>query len=98
MDDLLSDLLRLPHGTDLHDHPLVAEGSLILQVRAQGGKGGGVVRRMRGGKVQGGGVEEARREGKGRGQGGYWDRCVHSISTAFGGAGGAGGATGERGD
>lgn len=27
-------MLRLPPGTDLHDHPLVADGSLILQSKA----------------------------------------------------------------
>jgi putative methyltransferase len=32
VDDLLPDLLVFPAGTDLHDHPLVTEGVLILQV------------------------------------------------------------------
>lgn len=31
VDPLLPDLLRFPPGTDLHDHPLVEEGTLILQ-------------------------------------------------------------------
>lgn len=33
VDQLLPDLLLFPAGSDLHDHPLVANGSLILQVR-----------------------------------------------------------------
>ncbi|KAL4452334.1 hypothetical protein ABPG75_007996 [Micractinium tetrahymenae] len=33
-DDLLPDLLAFPPGTDLHDHPLVATGALILQSKA----------------------------------------------------------------
>ncbi|OIV97697.1 hypothetical protein TanjilG_12454 [Lupinus angustifolius] len=33
-DDLLSDLLILPPGTDLHDHPLVKNGSIFLQGKA----------------------------------------------------------------
>ncbi|CAL0305759.1 unnamed protein product [Lupinus luteus] len=33
-DDLLSDLLVLPPGTDLHDHPLVKNGSIFLQGKA----------------------------------------------------------------
>lgn len=33
IDDLLPDLLVFPPGTDLHDHPLVEQGVLILQVR-----------------------------------------------------------------
>lgn len=37
VDGLLPDLLVFPPGTDLHDHPLVEEGVLILQV------GGGAV-------------------------------------------------------
>jgi putative methyltransferase len=32
VDDLLPDLLVFPPGTDLHDHPMVAAGELILQV------------------------------------------------------------------
>jgi putative methyltransferase len=32
VDDLLPDLLVFPAGTDLHDHALVTEGVLILQV------------------------------------------------------------------
>jgi hypothetical protein len=35
-DELLPDLLVFPPGTDLHDHPLVTEGVLILQVRVLG--------------------------------------------------------------
>ena len=31
-DSLLSDVLSFPAGTDLHDHPLVKEGCVILQV------------------------------------------------------------------
>ena len=31
-DDLLPDVLNFPAGTALHDHPLVADRSLILQV------------------------------------------------------------------
>ena len=31
-DDLLADVLIFPTGTDLHAHPLVANGSLVLQV------------------------------------------------------------------
>jgi len=33
VDDLLPDVLQFPAGTDLHDHPLVADGRLILQAR-----------------------------------------------------------------
>ncbi|XP_057432245.1 25S rRNA (cytosine-C(5))-methyltransferase NSUN5 [Lotus japonicus] len=33
-DDLLPDLLILPPGTDLHDHPLVKNGSVFLQGKA----------------------------------------------------------------
>ena len=33
VDQLLPDLLLFPAGSDLHDHPLVANGSLVLQVR-----------------------------------------------------------------
>lgn len=33
-DDLLHDLLILPPGTDLHDHPLVKDGSIFLQGKA----------------------------------------------------------------
>ncbi|GLJ31103.1 hypothetical protein SUGI_0622630 [Cryptomeria japonica] len=33
-DDLISDLLVLPAGTDLHDHPLVLNGNLFLQGKA----------------------------------------------------------------
>jgi len=33
LDDLLPDVLQFPAGTDLHDHPLVADGRLILQAR-----------------------------------------------------------------
>ncbi|PNX75890.1 methyltransferase NSUN5-like protein, partial [Trifolium pratense] len=33
-DDLLPDLLILPPGTDLHDHPLVKNGSIFLQGKA----------------------------------------------------------------
>jgi hypothetical protein len=36
VDELLPDLLVFPPGTDLHDHPLVTEGVLILQVRVSG--------------------------------------------------------------
>ncbi len=32
-DPHLSDLLALPPGTDLHDHPLVEQGVVVLQVR-----------------------------------------------------------------
>jgi putative methyltransferase len=32
VDDLLPNLLVFPAGTDLHDHPLVQQGVLILQV------------------------------------------------------------------
>ena len=32
VDDLLPDVLLFPPSTDLHDHPLVLEGSLVLQV------------------------------------------------------------------
>lgn len=32
VDQLLPDLLLFPAGSDLHDHPLVANGSLVLQV------------------------------------------------------------------
>lgn len=31
-DDLLSDVLVLPAGTDMHNHPLVLSHKLILQV------------------------------------------------------------------
>lgn len=34
VDALLPDLLLFPPGTDLHDHPLVQQGSLILQSKA----------------------------------------------------------------
>jgi putative methyltransferase len=34
VDELLPDLLVFPAGTDLHDHPLVQQGVLILQVTA----------------------------------------------------------------
>lgn len=34
VDSLLPDLLLLPPGTDMHDHPLVANGSLILQSKS----------------------------------------------------------------
>ncbi|XP_027354300.1 probable 28S rRNA (cytosine-C(5))-methyltransferase isoform X1 [Abrus precatorius] len=33
-DDLLPDLLVLPPGTDLHDHPLVKNGSIFMQGKA----------------------------------------------------------------
>jgi len=33
-DTLLPDVLLLPPGTDMHSHPLVVEGSLVLQVGA----------------------------------------------------------------
>ena len=33
VDALLPDLLNFPPGTDLHDHPLVESGALILQVQ-----------------------------------------------------------------
>ena len=33
-DSLLPDLLSFPPGTDLHDHPLVASGALVLQSKA----------------------------------------------------------------
>ena len=32
IDDLIQDLLVLPPGTDLHKHPLVLNGCLVLQV------------------------------------------------------------------
>lgn len=32
VDELLPDVLMFPPGTDLHDHPLVQQGVLILQV------------------------------------------------------------------
>lgn len=32
VDELLPDVLFFPAGSDLHDHPLVTDGSLILQV------------------------------------------------------------------
>lgn len=32
IDDLIQDLLVLPPGTDLHVHPLVLNGSIVLQV------------------------------------------------------------------
>ena len=35
VDPLLPDLLAFPPGTDLHDHPLVASGALVLQVGAR---------------------------------------------------------------
>lgn len=31
-DDMVPDLLILPRGTDLHDHPLIKNGSLFIQV------------------------------------------------------------------
>ncbi|GLI69443.1 hypothetical protein VaNZ11_014055, partial [Volvox africanus] len=34
LDTLLPDLLALPPGTDLHDHPLVTRGSVVLQSKA----------------------------------------------------------------
>ncbi|PRW56905.1 phosphoglucomutase PGM3 isoform B [Chlorella sorokiniana] len=34
VDPLLPDLLAFPPGTDLHDHPLVAAGALVLQSKA----------------------------------------------------------------
>lgn len=34
VDELLPDVLLFPAGTDLHDHPLVTSGSLILQSKA----------------------------------------------------------------
>jgi putative methyltransferase len=34
IDEMLPDLLVFPGGTDLHDHPLVQQGVLILQVTA----------------------------------------------------------------
>lgn len=34
IDDLLPDVLVFPPGTDLHDHPLVQQGVLILQSKA----------------------------------------------------------------
>ncbi|KAL0545487.1 hypothetical protein IC582_015372 [Cucumis melo] len=33
-DDMVPDLLILPPGSDLHDHPLVADGSIFLQGKA----------------------------------------------------------------
>ena len=33
MDQMLPDVLLFPAGSDLHDHPLVTSGSLVLQVR-----------------------------------------------------------------
>jgi putative methyltransferase len=38
VDELLPDLLEFPPGTDLHDHPLVQQGVLILQVTAAVGQ------------------------------------------------------------
>ena len=35
MDSLLPDVLVFPQRADLHDHPLVKNGSLILQVITQ---------------------------------------------------------------
>ena len=32
VDSLLPDVLAFPEGTDLHDHPLVRDRRLILQV------------------------------------------------------------------
>ena len=32
-DAVLGDVLALPAGTDLHDHPLVAKGWLLQQVK-----------------------------------------------------------------
>ena len=32
VDRLLPDVLAFPEGTDLHDHPLVKDGRLVLQV------------------------------------------------------------------
>lgn len=32
-DGLVPNLLVLPPGTDLHDHPLVTDGSIFMQVR-----------------------------------------------------------------
>lgn len=32
VDELLPDVLLFPAGSDLHDHPLVINGSLVLQV------------------------------------------------------------------
>lgn len=31
-DDMVPELLVLPPGSDLHDHPLVADGSIFMQV------------------------------------------------------------------
>lgn len=36
VDDLLPDLLAFPAGTDLHDHPMVLDGTLVLQVGLPG--------------------------------------------------------------
>ncbi|KAA0059537.1 putative 28S rRNA (cytosine-C(5))-methyltransferase isoform X2 [Cucumis melo var. makuwa] len=33
-DDMVPDFLILPQGSDLHDHPLVANGSIFLQGKA----------------------------------------------------------------
>lgn len=33
VDQMLPDVLLFPAGSDLHDHPLVTNGSLVLQVR-----------------------------------------------------------------
>ncbi len=43
VDPLLPDLLAFPPGTDLHDHPLVASGALVLQVGAGARCGGWVL-------------------------------------------------------
>ncbi len=32
VDELLPDVLLFPAGTDLHDHPLVVNGGIVLQV------------------------------------------------------------------
>jgi hypothetical protein len=36
-DEALEDVLVFPAGTDLHAHPLVRAGAVLLQVRGRGG-------------------------------------------------------------
>ncbi|KAF8073135.1 NSUN5 [Scenedesmus sp. PABB004] len=48
VDELLPDLLVFPPGTDLHDHPLVEAGVLVLQVRRGGDAESAPPRRARG--------------------------------------------------
>lgn len=42
-DSLLPDVLKFPPNTDLHDHPLVLDGSIILQVSVYFGSAGAVI-------------------------------------------------------